>query len=148
MLYTCNINNSLICRIGLLFWLSSQLSYIFYSMTLDIEIYPTCMIHLQRLEFMRTETEVEKREVLAVWMRGAMSHVGQTEHHGKLASAVKQSGMGKAAEKREFLIAGRADNFISIKFKNSIRRSCTAIFLDKLPPELAKELREGKFPTS
>ena len=64
-------------------------------MTLDIEIYPTCMIHLQRLEFMRTETEVEKREVLAVWMRGAMSHVGQMEHHGKLASAVKQSGSRK-----------------------------------------------------
>ena len=94
---------------------------------------------------MRTETEIEKREILAVWMRGAMSHVGQMEHHGKLIWTVKQSNMGKPAEKREFLIAGSADNFI---FKNSVRRSCNAILLDKLPPELAKKLKEGKFAIS
>ena len=104
------------------------------------------MIHLQRLEFMRTETEVEKREILAVWMRGALSHTGQTEHHGNLARAVKQSKMGKALEKREFLVTGSNYNFIS-KNSSSVRRSCTAIFLDTLPTELAKKLKEGELVT-
>ena len=104
------------------------------------------MIYLQRLEFMRTETEVERREILAVWMRGALSHTGQTEHHEKLTRAVRQSKMGKALEKREFLVAGSSYNFISKK-SCSIRRSCTAIFLDTLPSELAKSLKKGELAT-
>lgn len=48
-------------------------------------------------------------------MRGVFSHTGQTEHHGNLAQAVKQSKMRKELEKREFLVAGSNYNFISKK---------------------------------
>ena len=50
--------------------------------------------------------------------------------------------MGKVPEKREFLVPGSDDYFIS-KNRNSVCRSCTAVVLDTLPTELEK-LKEGK----
>ena len=91
---------------------------------------------------MRTETELENRSVLAVWLRGALTYTGQNKLNG-LAQAVKQSKMGKVAEKREFLVSGSDDYFIS-KNRNSVRRSCTAVFLDTLPNELEEKLKEGE----
>jgi len=81
---------------------------------------------------MRTETELDKREVLAIWMSGAASYYSEDRRNfDNLVSAVKESEYGKLAVKREMVIPGRNDNYI---VKNiSVRRSCTAIFLDLLP---------------
>lgn len=51
--------------------------------------------------------------------------------------------MGKVVEKREFLVPGSDDYFIS-KNRNSVLRSCTAVFLDTLPTELKEKLNEGE----
>ena len=92
---------------------------------------------------MRTETELDKREVLAIWMNGATSHYsGDSGHFDSLVPAVRESKLGKLAVKREMLITGRTDNFI---VKNiSVRRSCTAIFLDLLPTKLATDLQQSE----
>jgi len=83
---------------------------------------------------MRTETEVDNRHVLAIWMKGAVPYIEETN----IVSAVRKSKMGKLSVKREFLIPGRKDCFITKNF--SVRRSCIAIFLDSLPEKLAENL--------
>ena len=42
---------------------------------------------------MRTETEVHKREVLAIWVKSCMSQV--LENYSNLTAAMKQTDMGK-----------------------------------------------------
>ena len=88
---------------------------------------------------MRTGTEVLKREVLAVWLKGCPPHV--IEDFDNLQSAVKKSQMGKA-EKRDFLNTQSEDSYIT-QGVNNIRRSCTVIYLDTLPEELTAELKKG-----
>lgn len=88
---------------------------------------------------MRTGTEVLKREVLAVWIKGCTSHM--IEDFDKLTSALKKSQMGKA-EKRDFLATSTNDTYIT-QGVNNIRRSCIVIYLDMLPTELKVELKEG-----
>lgn len=88
---------------------------------------------------MRTETEIHKREVLAVWIKSCMSHV--QDDYNKVTAAIKQTDMGKNAEKRDFLLTTSNATYITQGISN-IRRSCIAIFLDKLPPQLAAELKK------
>ena len=90
--------------------------------------------------FMRTETEIHKREILAVWIKSCMSHV--QDDYNKVTAAIKQTDMGKNAEKRDFLLTTSNATYITQGI-NNIRRSCIAIFLDKLPPQLAAELKKG-----
>ena len=89
---------------------------------------------------MRTETEIHKREVLAVWIKNCMSHV--QDDYNKVTAAIKQTDMGKNAEKRDFLLTTSNATYITQGI-NNIRRGCIAIFLDKLPPQLAAELKKG-----
>ena len=88
---------------------------------------------------MRTGTEVLKREVLAVWLKGCPPEV--IEDFDKFIYAVKKTQMGKA-EKRDFLNTSSKDMYIT-QGVNNIRRSCTVIYLDTLPEELTAELKEG-----
>ena len=87
--------------------------------------------------FMRTETEVHKREVLAIWVKSCMSQV--QENYSNLTAAIKQTDMGKNAD---FLHTSSTATYIT-QGTNNIRRSCIAIFLDKLPPQLRVELKKG-----
>ena len=91
---------------------------------------------------MRTETEICKREVLAIWIKSCMSLV--QEDCSKVTSAVKQTDMGKNGEKRNLLLTTSNATFITQGI-NNIRRSCTVIFLDKLPTQLAAELKRGMY---
>ena len=50
---------------------------------------------------MRTETEIHKREVLAVWIKSCMSHV-QDDY--KVTASIKQTDMGKNAENVTFCL--------------------------------------------
>ena len=88
---------------------------------------------------MRTGTEVLKREVLAVWLKGCPSHT--IEDSDNLISVLKKCQMGKT-EKRDFLAASTSDNYIT-QGVNNVRRSCIVIYLDMLPKELQTELKEG-----
>ena len=90
----------------------------------------------------RTETEVHKREVLAIWMKSCMSQV--QENYTNLTAAIKQTDMGKNAEKRDFLHTSSNATYIT-QGTNNTRRSCVAIFLDKLPPQLKAELKKGTY---
>ena len=89
---------------------------------------------------MRTETWIHKREVLAIWIKSCMSHV--QEDYSKVTSAIKQTGVGKNGEKRDFLLTTSNETFITQGI-NNVRRSCSVIFLDKLPTQLAAELKKG-----
>lgn len=91
---------------------------------------------------MRTETEVDKREVFAVWMKLGSKHISASQYG--FTNSVRRSGSGKNQEKRDFLgLSTTTDGFIT-KGVNNVRRSCTAVFLDKLPPHLAMALKQGK----
>lgn len=90
---------------------------------------------------MRTETEVENREVLAVWMKEGAHHI--TESPSALTVAVRKSGYGRSQEKRDFPALSSADNFIT-KNVNNARQSCTAVFLDRLPQALVADLKKSK----
>ena len=57
--------------------------------------------------------------------------------------AVRKSGMGRNQEKRDFLELNSSDTCI-IKNGNNVRRSCTAVFLDRLPLSLTTGLKDGK----
>ena len=92
--------------------------------------------------FMRTETEICKREVLVIWIKSCMSHV--QEDCSKVTSAIKQTDMGKNGEKHDFLLTTSNVTFITQGI-NNVQRSCTVIFLDKLPTQLAAELKRGMY---
>ena len=91
---------------------------------------------------MRTETEIHKREVLAIWIKSCMPHV--QEDCSKVTSAVKQTDMGKNGVKRDFLLTTINATFITQGI-NNVRRSCTVIFLHKLPTQLAAKLKRGMY---
>ena len=91
---------------------------------------------------MRTETEVHKREVLAIWMKSSKSQV--QENYTNMTAAAKQTDMGKNAEKRDFLHTSSNATYIT-QGTNNIRRSFIAIFLDRLPPQLEAELKKGTY---
>ena len=46
---------------------------------------------------MRTETKLQGREILAIWVKGSMLHV--SADYSKLTNAIKQSKLGKNGEK-------------------------------------------------
>ena len=69
-----------------------------------------------------------------------MSHV--QEDYSKVTSAIKQTGVGKNGEKRDFLLTTSNETFITQGI-NNVRRSCSVIFLDKLPIQLAAQLKKG-----
>ena len=97
-------------------------------------------MYYQMLMFMRTETEIYKREVLAIWIKSCMSHV--QEDYSKVTAAVRQTDMGKNGEKRDFLLTTSNATYITQGI-NNVRRSCFVIFIDKLPLQLVLELRKG-----
>ena len=86
---------------------------------------------------MRTQTEVEGREVIAVYAKQASTHLKITP--AAFTIAVRKSGIGKTQEKRYFLARECKDRFIK-KDINTVRQSCCAVFLDALPECLATEL--------
>lgn len=91
---------------------------------------------------MRCETELEKREVMVVWLKEGMKYISVSPC--TFTDAVRRSGMGRNQEKRDFLGLNSSDVSI-VKNDNNVRRSCTAVFLDKLPLSLNTELRDGNF---
>lgn len=90
---------------------------------------------------MRTETEVDNREVLAIWLKEGIKHMTTTQ--SAFTTAVRKSGLGRNQEKRDFLAPSSTDTFIT-KNVNNTRQSCTAVFLDMLPQDLMTELKAGK----
>lgn len=90
---------------------------------------------------MRTGTEVQGREVLLVWVKGAEPYL--TIAGASFTRAVRLSGIGSTQEKRNLLSPDSED--ISIQDSNSTRRSGNAIYLDELPDDMAKELQTCKF---
>ena len=91
---------------------------------------------------MRTETELNGRQVLAIWVKGSMPHFSEDCVYSKLTNAIKKSNFGKNGEKRDFLKMSAKETYIK-QGTNNVRRSCTVIFLDKLPAELSTKLKEG-----
>ena len=91
---------------------------------------------------MRTETELQGREILAIWVKGSMLHV--SADYSKLTNAIKQSKLGKNGEKRDFLRNSAKEPYITQGI-NNLRRSCTTIFLDMLPNDLSTKLKEGMY---
>ena len=61
---------------------------------------------------MRTQMQVAGREVLAVWVKGAVPYL--TVSGPSFTRAVRLSGMGTTQEKRNFLSEGGADAIISV----------------------------------
>ena len=92
---------------------------------------------------MRTETEVDSKHVLAIWMKGAAAYFEDNDNPVSIVPAVRKSQMGKLSVKREFLIPGRKDSCILKCF--SVRRSCVTIFLDSLPVQLAQNLQQSEY---
>lgn len=96
---------------------------------------------------MRTETEIYKREVSAIWIKSCMSRV--QEDYSKVTAAVKQTDMAKNGEKRDFLLTTSYSYYSNATYItqgiNNVQRSCIVIFQDKLPPQLASELRKGTY---
>ena len=45
-----------------------------------------------------------RREIFAVWIRGELSHTGQTEHHEELIRAVKTKQNRESTRKEKFLL--------------------------------------------
>ena len=89
---------------------------------------------------MRTETELQGREILAIWVKGCVPYV--SEDYSRFTNAIKKSRMGKNGEKRDFLKTNLQETHIT-QGGNNIRRSCTVVFLDKLPQELKVKLKES-----
>ena len=92
---------------------------------------------------MRTETEVDSKHVLAIWMKGAAAYFEDNDNPVSIVPAVRKSQMGKLSVKREFLIPGRKDSCILKCF--SVRRRCVTIFLDSLPVQLAQNLQQSEY---
>ena len=107
----------------------------YYIISLSLSISVKC------LTFMRTDTEVEGREVLAVWMKGALKYVSQTSY--PILSALKGTDSGRTQIKRDFLCEGSDATCIK-KNENSVRQSCITIFLDALPTVTKEKLKEGR----
>ena len=89
---------------------------------------------------MRTDTEVEGREVLAVWMKGALKYVSQTSY--PILYALKATDGGRTQIKRDFL-CDSSDATCIKKKENSVRQSCITLFLDTLPASTKEKLKEG-----
>ena len=89
---------------------------------------------------MRTDTEVEGREVLAVWMKGALKYVSQTSY--PILSALKATDGGRTQIKRDFL-CDSSDATCIKKNENSVRQSCITLFLDTLSASTKEKLKEG-----
>ena len=64
---------------------------------------------------MRTDTEVDKREVLAVWMKEGAKYMKETA--AAFMTAVRKSSCGRNQEKRDFLSLSSTDTFITKKGK-------------------------------
>ena len=90
---------------------------------------------------MRTETEVENREMLAVWMKEDATHIAESP--AAFTGAVRKSEYSRSQEKRDFLALSSTDSFIT-KNVNNTRQSCTAVFLNKLPQVLVEDLKKSK----
>lgn len=89
---------------------------------------------------MRTETELQGREILAIWIKGCVPYV--SEDYSRFTNAIKQSKLGKNGEKRDFLKTSSKETHIK-QGGNNIRRSCSVIFLDELPQEVKVKLKES-----
>ncbi len=89
---------------------------------------------------MRTETQVEGRDVFAIWSKGGASYLPVSAT--AFTRAVRLSGIGKTQEKRNFLSVSSGDSCV-ITSSNAVRQSCNAIFLDSLPVDLATSLKES-----
>ena len=94
--------------------------------------------------FMRTETTLSSREVLAVFLKDCL------EDFSMLPKAVINSKMGENGKKRDFLdYSAKEDGQTYItQGKNATRKSCLVIYLDTLPDDLAANLKKGNYKSS
>ena len=96
------------------------------------------------LTFMRSNTTVGGRPVIALWTSKAVKAV-PTVNAQMLNNAVRESGLGKTQEKRDFLRSGCTDQEI-IRNVNDIRQSCIVLFTDdpRWPTDLLQRFKRSK----
>ena len=90
---------------------------------------------------MRTETELGGKEMFCVWVKEAAKYLSMSGP--AFTTAVRESGIGKTQEKRDFLKKESKDDFIK-KTCNSCRQNCVAVYLCSLPVNLAALLKASE----
>jgi len=91
---------------------------------------------------MRTDTTLDGREVLAVWMTGLVQYY-QCDYCNKLSRVLTETKMGKNLVKRDLLRPESNEKFITKNYNNA-RRSCTVIWLDTLQADVVNKLKRGQ----
>ena len=84
---------------------------------------------------MRTDTKVDGKEVVCLWMKFAEKHLNATSTSFNMA--VRKSGIGKT-QRKVHLLDGESKDKCILPGINNTRQSCTAVFLDSLPRDLAR----------
>ncbi len=77
--------------------------------------------------------------IVGVWMKGAGKHLQVPVQ--VFTKSVKESKMGHNQDKRPFLIEDSED--AAITDNNSIRRSCSCVYLKMLPSDLVLDIKRG-----
>ena len=96
---------------------------------------------------MRTQTEVEGKEVLAVYTKKACELISVTP--AAFTLAVRKSGLGRTQIKKHFLKEGCGSAVVCVQQRsdNTVNRSCCAIFLKEIPADICSTLKMCKFLT-
>ena len=91
---------------------------------------------------MRTGCKVDNREVVALHLADEVlcSHLGYSA--STIQAAIRDSDVGGNSESKDFVPPTSVDPIITRR-RNGKRWSCSVIWLDKLPPELRQQLKEG-----
>ena len=79
------------------------------------------------------------RQLVGVWLRGAAQYLSVTSQ--AFCKAVKDSGLGYNQDKRPFLQEGSRSHLFTED--NISRRSCSCVYLDALPADVAAGIRKG-----
>ena len=91
---------------------------------------------------MRTQTEVDGEEVLAVYAKKACEHLNVSP--AAFTFAVRKSGIGRTQIKRHFLKEGSGSVIVKQGSDDCTNQSCCAIFLKDLPVNIYSVLRDRK----